>query len=1325
MDLTGPTADDIAKLISIAGSPEAVIQQLLLEKQHLASREAQLWRLLEKQKVLLSGLNKDLDRALKDKETFKGQLHEQLKKVPPLPEPTPKSEAPGLRQESESPKDTTNTRAVLRQETSARDVAPNENSVEATRTPQRKPPVHMGSSPLDPAMVPSPLHLLQQQVEPPVTIDRKQSVEPSKETLESSRMGGEITPKPRIIDRTAQAAPKLVNIEPSRTSTHATLASLPPLQSSMAPPSLALIEPSPMTEKSEKQGFPSRKAPPAPLNLNQPKRASAHLHQAGPEEHSESEYDDILEVDEIPAFERGRRKTREDDDREREAAVMKEQESRSQSKKQKPSKSKTPDKTKNPQTPTTGLPSSPRQFVPQSPPANMSNHLSAQSSIAAVLSPPSSDTSSLREQHLIASPPMSPGLPASPRPGDRPLGSPLPRMPRDGPMTMASPPLSPRNGLPLSPRAPKHPIPLPPNTPLSLASPPATKTEMPAPAELRPSDSLKPPGDHQQMRNGLAPSASGFEPPPQIYRGYMSNQYPDLLLPPNALPSIEVKTSSSRLRPSRNSYMAPKATDEEPVFTLSIFSRSDRSELWRVEKVTLSLPHLDHQIKQVSRFNAKIPDRQLFSGHSPAKIDARRAALDQYFDSLLNTQLDEGAALVLCMFLSTDVIEPRDDETSLLNGPNPVKTLVVGPDGRPRKEGYLTKRGKNFGGWKARFFVLQGPELKYYDSPGGPHLGNIKLQNAQIGKQSQNASVESPSRSDEDGENQYRHAFLVLEPKRHNANKLIRHVLCAESDAERDSWVEALLKYVDYPSSEDESSKAVKSRRDGPSHITGLNAKIRLYAADSAAFKEADSPDSDKSEALRAVPYEETVPAEAPRRGPAPERRVEETPSPPVTILSPPTQPPPLPPSQSAMSISGPTNGVRIEDAGAWGNRPVVNAKETSKEHKKRSIWGFRQRSSSDLIMQLPNDSNSSLPQGNGPERKPDRKGSVRAAFGMPLAEAVECCPPDGIDVNLPAVVYRCIEYLDAKGAASEEGIFRLSGSNVIVKALKERFNTEGDVDFLADDHYYDVHAVASLLKLYLRELPTTVLTRELHLDFLHVLELDDKKKKVPAFNSLVHRLPRANWSLLRALSQFLITVINNSDKNKMTVRNVGIVFSPTLNIPAPVFSMFLTEFDGIFGPATAPSPPVEAAPPATKVTEIHVDKSLTTDDIRSPRHQMFSDIPTPAYNQNTFPNLDRKLDIPTSQAAYDTGFIPMQPSYEQQVYGAIPYDQRNGGQSGTAPSAEPQYGSMNRMLAPANVASLKAKRRESSMLFMGMGNRKSSIPRSREDQCKRTLLLK
>lgn len=43
------------------------------------------------------------------------------------------------------------------------------------------------------------------------------------------------------------------------------------------------------------------------------------------------------------------------------------------------------------------------------------------------------------------------------------------------------------------------------------------------------------------------------------------------------------------------------------------------------------------------------------------------------------------------------------------------------------KEGYLTKRGKNFGGWKTRYFVLQGPSLEYYESVSLLLLGAIGL----------------------------------------------------------------------------------------------------------------------------------------------------------------------------------------------------------------------------------------------------------------------------------------------------------------------------------------------------------------------------------------------------------------------------------------------------------------------------------------------------------------------------------------------------------------------------------------------------------------------
>lgn len=201
-------------------------------------------------------------------------------------------------------------------------------------------------------------------------------------------------------------------------------------------------------------------------------------------------------------------------------------------------------------------------------------------------------------------------------------------------------------------------------------------------------------------------------------------------------------------------------------------------------------------------------------------------------------------------------------------------------------------------------------------------------------------------------------------------------------------------------------------------------------------------------------------------------------------------------------------------------------------------------------------------------------------------------------------------------------------------------------------------------------------------------LDFNDKQKKVAAFNSLVHRLPKPNLALLQALVQFLIVIVNNSDVNKMTVRNVGIVFAPTLNIPAPVFSIFLTEYDEIFD---------DAAHSNTNMVELSVDHSLTPEDIRSPRHQMFSDIPTPAHHQMTFPRSGERPDEYGSH--HDTGFIPMQPSYETFSQGR------------TETYSQPPA-AVSRMLAPeSDNARNKAKRRESNLLFMDFSNDNQSSP--------------
>jgi RalA-binding protein 1 len=1052
-DTTLNNPPDMAGLIAAAGnSPEAAMTLLWREKQTVASHNSQLWRLVEKQRSMVIGLQKDLERALKDKDRYRRKLREVNEQAPPVPGALQRSETfppVGERESSQSP-------------------AFSDRLEEPTKAEQKTSPLTQQHA--APQLIPdsqlahSPSHS-----EPQTTSNPPSSVSSPTDSVQPLAVGARGLGLDTVMHNdtaTAQTTQQLQKPAPPPQA---------PSDSHLEPPALSVTQATPVIggngfeSPPRKQAPLQRKAPPAPLNLSKPMATSAHLHQATRDD-AESDYDDTLEIDEIPVVvERGRRKTREDDDRVREAIAVDNEQARSKSKKKKSgSKSKTTsvsaEDAEGTQPQSIAAPLSPRQFSPLIAGLPLSPRHPPASSLNAMLSPTNSDTSMMANRSVlsISSPLMSPGLPSSPRPTDRPLGSPLPRHPKQ---SIVSPPMSPTAMVLPVPRPLQQPGPLPPHTPQSYQSPPAVPAERAALQSSTASSSLLtvPNAQPSPDSTSSSPTLNDVPDAEHVYKGLMSEQYPELLLPPNALPSIEVKVFSSRLRPSRLSMLVPRPQEEDPVFILAVYARSDNKQLWRVEKTIATLPTLDSQLKALCDLHAKLPDRALFGGHAPAKIDARRVALNQYFDTVLETPMNEKAALLVCAYISSDIMGAQAGDR--LNPEPTLAPVEVAPKTRQRKEGYLTKRGKNFGGWKARFFVLDGPEFRYYEIEGGAHLGTIKLHNAQIGKQSQQQSNQSPQRREDAEDNQYRHAFLILEPKRKDSTSLVRHVLCAENDEERDAWVDALLQHVDWPEETSPTELQVPS-------VARL--QKQQPSQDSARSLRKDSPDQEGQDRLQGLSYDDTVAAEAPVRGPNHRDGMGSK-----TSRGSPRN---ANFSQDSIghfpAISGPSNGAPIQDAQNWGNKLAVGP--TPVKDKKRSIFGFRGRGgSSDLPAQITNQLQTHVEQRSLP--------SNRSIFGIPLQEAVEYTQPVGVDAPLPAVVYRCLEYLHEKQAINEEGIFRLSGSNTVIKGLRDRFNIEGDIK-LVDGQYYDVHAVASLLKLYLRELPASVLTRELHLDFLKVL---------------------------------------------------------------------------------------------------------------------------------------------------------------------------------------------------------------------------------------------
>lgn len=1151
----------IQNLISTAGSAENLIVHLLKEKNHAATQNTQLWKLVEKQRALLLGLNKDLERVTKDRDKYKKKLKE-------------------WQSQGSLPRAATQ--------------SPSQNMFQA----------HSDSA-----------------VQPPEMPNHESSIQHSTQESTPKDAGSPVdAPGPAIV--TEEVIPTSAPITAPRPDLQA-------LATGLARPTFAFTEATPLNEKPIKGFQNSRKATPKPLNLLQSNNEQTQPALVNPADRA------LLADEKDDEEPRGRRKTREEDDRDRELSLKKDQEARSKSKKKPaplPNIKETAEQKKLDVAPAvfTPLPASPR------PPQG----LVPGSAINA------SHGGSLNER-LISLPLKSPGLPATPRPMGQnaaPFGS-LPMSPRVA-------------ATPLSPRAPKQPIPAPMMSPNPFTDPAIIQRQnmIARHAAIQ--------SQQQQDRLHVHQPSESNEVP-AVFQGLVSSNYPNLLLPPNALPSIQIKVASSRLRPSRNSMLGLRTMEDSTVFSLSVFARASRSELWRIEKIPATLPQLEQQLRPRCNNLPRIPDRKLFSGHSPALIDARRQAVDAYFEELLDMEIDEPSALIICRFLSTDVLDPASEPSKHVGVNQDSMPQVTSLSGKVVKTGFLTKRGKSFGGWKSRYFVLDSPELRYFETPGGPHLGTIKLGQAKIGTQ----KPEDPASNDPD--DQYRHAFLIQEPKKKDSTSYVRHVLCAESDTERDQWVTALLHYV-----EAEDQNVLESPRTG-TNSSSVKQPIELKSHSSIKERTTRMDDNHSS-------------------SPSPTSAISTTDS----AVTEPT-------SRNA-NISAPMNGAPIQDSSQWGNRSLTHHPSKDKGSKLPNIFHFKKSSQEQLYQ-----NNKQQDLSNKP-RVLRHNGYVRAVFGLPLSDAVEYCSPFSIDVQLPAVVYRSIEYLRHRKAANEEGLFRLSGSNIVVKTLKERFNTEGDIDLIDDGEYYDVHAVASLFKTYLRELPSPILTRDLHIEFLKVLELDTQEEKVKAFNVLVHRLPPVNFSLLRAMSDYLLEVTENSGKNKMSIRNMGIVFSPTVNIPTPVFNLFLSEFEAIFQ-TEPPTQESKGQQPQLQRAEVHVPANLSAGDIRSPRHQMFSDIPTPAYHQTNFSQDSTTsagsggVSAPGHQSSGsgEFGFTPLHPSYENGQYVSMPQEMPRTqaiappiSQQQSGEATEEMYGSLNRMLVPNNAATAKQRKRESAMLF-------------------------
>ncbi|XP_027716445.1 rho GTPase-activating protein 22 isoform X5 [Vombatus ursinus] len=147
-----------------------------------------------------------------------------------------------------------------------------------------------------------------------------------------------------------------------------------------------------------------------------------------------------------------------------------------------------------------------------------------------------------------------------------------------------------------------------------------------------------------------------------------------------------------------------------------------------------------------------------------------------------------------------------------------------------------------------------------------------------------------------------------------------------------------------------------------------------------------------------------------------------------------------------------------------------------------------------------------------------------------------------------PLLVEQCVDFIRERGL-TEEGLFRMPGQANLVKDLQDSFDCGEKPLF---DSTTDVHTVASLLKLYLRELPEPVIPFAKYEDFLSCAQLlsKDESEGTLELAKQVKNLPQANYNLLKYICKFLDEVQAHSNINKMSVQNLATVFGPNILRP-------------------------------------------------------------------------------------------------------------------------------------------------------------------------------
>ncbi|XP_028264224.1 rho GTPase-activating protein SYDE1 isoform X2 [Parambassis ranga] len=188
-------------------------------------------------------------------------------------------------------------------------------------------------------------------------------------------------------------------------------------------------------------------------------------------------------------------------------------------------------------------------------------------------------------------------------------------------------------------------------------------------------------------------------------------------------------------------------------------------------------------------------------------------------------------------------------------------------------------------------------------------------------------------------------------------------------------------------------------------------------------------------------------------------------------------------------------------------------------------------------------------------DTQPSRDTSTPSSvFGVELHQLVE---KEGSASPVPLLIQKSVAEIERRGL-KVVGLYRLCGSAAVKKELRDWFERNSSAVSMSEDLYPDINVITGILKDYLRELPSPLITRTLYQVVREAMNL----RSAPALTvtqdpqlaqstvELLSCLPPPERATLTLLLDHLSLVASYSSYNRMTHQNLAVCFGPVLLTP-------------------------------------------------------------------------------------------------------------------------------------------------------------------------------